>query len=38
MTSGKYAEALEALKKAIDNKKEKTDSDNRNKEDSHPEA
>ena len=38
MTSGKYAEALEALKKAIDNKKEKKDSDNRNKEDSHPEA
>ena len=38
MTSGKYAESLEALKKAIDNKKEKTDSNNRNKEDSHPEA
>lgn len=38
MTSGKYAEALEALKKAIDNKKEKKDSSNRNKEDSHPEA
>ena len=38
MTSGKYAEALEALKKAIDNKKEKKDSNNRNKEDSHPEA
>ena len=38
MTSGKYAEALEALKKAIDNKKEKKDSDNCNKEDSHPEA
>ena len=38
MTSGKYAEALEALKKAIDNKKEKKDSKNRNKEDSHPEA
>lgn len=30
MTSGKYAEALEALKKAIDNKKEKKDNDNRN--------
>ena len=38
MTSGKYAEALEALKKAIDNKKEKKDSNNLNKEDSHPEA
>ena len=38
MTSGKYAEALEALKKAIDNKKEKKHSNNRNKEDSHPEA
>ena len=38
MTSGKYAEALEALKNAIDNKKEKKDSDNCNKEDSHPEA
>ena len=38
MTSGKYAEALEALKKAIDNKKEKKHSDNRDKEDSHPEA
>ena len=38
MTSGKYAEALEALKKAIDNKKEKKDSNNHNKEDSHPEA
>ena len=38
MTSGKYAEGLQGLKKAIDNKKEKKDSDNRNKEDSHPEA